>query len=169
MNDLREYADWLVAKILYGCRIEGTCGDPDEHDSDKTIRIAEAALQAQREASRAKFVKVRQQDGPVSYTRMEDAILTAVPQIPTEKEEDTELTRFYLAIEAELVRAKQKFPTWPADKIHAVGIMVEEAGEAMRAALQLEYENGSQDALYDELVQTGAMVIRCLENLTQPP
>jgi hypothetical protein len=69
----------------------------------------------------------------------------------------------------ELVLAERKHPSWPDDPIHQVAIMVEEAGEAMQAALQMVYENGSVEALKKELIQTGAMVVRCLENLDENP
>jgi NTP pyrophosphatase (non-canonical NTP hydrolase) len=66
---------------------------------------------------------------------------------------------------AELRHAEDKHHGWPEDKIHAVGILVEEAGEAMQAALDHNYRNGSLDKLKKELAQTGAMAIRALVNL----
>ena len=36
----------------------------------------------------------------------------------------------------ELRRAKQLFPDWPVDYVHQAGIVAEEAGEAMKAALE---------------------------------
>lgn len=65
----------------------------------------------------------------------------------------------------ELHRAEEKHPRWPDDVIHAVGILVEEAGEAMQAALDLTYANGDLDHLRKELAQTGAMAVRALINL----
>jgi hypothetical protein len=66
----------------------------------------------------------------------------------------------------ELARAEHKHPIWPADPIHQVAIMVEEAGEAMRAALRLVYkEGGTVEELRAEIIQTGAMCLRCLKNL----
>ena len=66
---------------------------------------------------------------------------------------------------AEVERAERLHPEWPEDVIHQVAIMVEEAGEAMRAALNYVYHGGELSELQDELVQTGAMVIRCLEDI----
>ena len=68
-------------------------------------------------------------------------------------------------ITCELARAEDIYPAWPTDKIHAVAIMVEEAGESMQAALDCTYYNGDIKRLREELVQTGAMVVRCLINL----
>lgn len=65
----------------------------------------------------------------------------------------------------ELERACEKHPGWPADPIHQVAIMVEEAGESMQAALQMVYEGGNIVDLKKELAQTGAMCLRCLINL----
>jgi hypothetical protein len=66
---------------------------------------------------------------------------------------------------SELIRAENKFPTWPDDIIHAVSIVNEESGEAIRAALQYKYENGTLEAIEKELIQTAAMCLRCLYNL----
>jgi len=65
----------------------------------------------------------------------------------------------------ELRKAKEKHPEFPTDPIHQVAVMLEEAGEAMRAVLQYVYEDGSLDDVKEELAQTGAMCIRVLDNI----
>lgn len=70
-------------------------------------------------------------------------------------------------IHAEYCSACKKHILWPEDIIHQVAIMQEEAGEATRASLNYVYENGSLEDLRKELIQTGAMVIRCLINLKE--
>ena len=65
----------------------------------------------------------------------------------------------------ELRKAEAKHPGWPDDKIHAVGILVEEAGEAMQAAIDCTYSDGDLEKLRIELAQTGAMAIRALLHL----
>ena len=67
----------------------------------------------------------------------------------------------------ELRNAEEKHPGWPDDEIHAVGIMVEEAGEAMQAALDHHYRNAPIENLIKELAQTGAMVIRAMLNFKE--
>ncbi len=62
----------------------------------------------------------------------------------------------------ELTKAERKFPTFPVDPIHDVAIMIEEAGEAMKAALDMQYRNGPIADLRMELAQTAAMCIRCM-------
>jgi len=65
----------------------------------------------------------------------------------------------------ELARAESKYPEWPSDSIHQISIMQEESGESIRAALNHVYHGAPLDDLKKELIQTGAMVIRCLKNL----
>lgn len=69
---------------------------------------------------------------------------------------------------AELSKAESKHPSWPEDVIHQVSIMNEESGEAIRAALQIVYENGNTTDLKTELIQTAAMCFRVLKNLKTP-
>jgi NTP pyrophosphatase (non-canonical NTP hydrolase) len=66
---------------------------------------------------------------------------------------------------SELRKAEEKHPGWPDDVIHAVGILVEEAGEAMQAAIDHTYSGGDIERLRKELAQTGAMAIRALLHL----
>ena len=73
-----------------------------------------------------------------------------------------------IAIESictELESATYKHPYFPTDIIHQVSIMNEEAGESIRAALNYVYEDGNIEEVRSELIQTGAMVIRCLMNI----
>ena len=65
----------------------------------------------------------------------------------------------------ELAKAKAKYPEWPEDLIHQVSIMNEEAGESIRSALNHVYHGEPIECLIEELRQTGAMCIRCLEML----
>ncbi len=82
----------------------------------------------------------------------------------------------------ELERAEQKHGDFPDDLIHAVGILEEEVGEAMREAIDLEYMKAEPgqgglsilgsiagaavrskvDAYQRELAQAGAMALRAL-------
>jgi NTP pyrophosphatase (non-canonical NTP hydrolase) len=67
------------------------------------------------------------------------------------------------AIRQELKRARELYPRWPADPIHQVAIMAEESGEAVQAALDIVYKGADAYQLREELIQTAAMCIRCLE------
>jgi NTP pyrophosphatase (non-canonical NTP hydrolase) len=62
----------------------------------------------------------------------------------------------------ELRRAEKKFPTWPLDPIHAVSILAEESGEAVKAALHFYYDKESIEEFRKEVIQTGAMALRLL-------
>ena len=66
---------------------------------------------------------------------------------------------------AELERACLKFPEWPEDPIHAAGILNEEAGETMRAALDFYYLGGGVEKIKKEASQAGAMAMRLLLNI----
>ncbi len=64
----------------------------------------------------------------------------------------------------ELERAREKFPHWPTDPIHAAAIVAEEAGELVKAALDYTYLEGTHEDMDKEAAQTAAMGIRFLMN-----
>ena len=73
----------------------------------------------------------------------------------------------------ELKRAKKKHPAWPQHIAARAGIVCEEAGELMKAALEIKYETGKDGKDYSEqykelkkeAIQTAATAIRLLEVL----
>ncbi len=88
-------------------------------------------------------------------------------------------------IMTELRKAEEKHPGWPEDRIRQTAIVVEEAGEALRATLNLielrehlvrtpsegydatlaEHKmEAIEDEMVKEIAQTGAMAIRWLMN-----
>ena len=71
------------------------------------------------------------------------------------------------AVEDELERAKEKFPMWPDDPIHAAAVVFEEAGELQKATLEHMYEPTKSDLLdvRNEAIQTAAMAVRFLQSL----
>jgi len=71
----------------------------------------------------------------------------------------------HLEIAEELEKAEVMHPDWPTDIVYALAIMIEEAGEAMRAAVQYELEGGDLRQVRNELIQTAAMCIRAIEHL----
>lgn len=62
----------------------------------------------------------------------------------------------------ELEGAADKFPTWPTDPLHAVGVVNKEVGELAKAVLQRVYEpeKNPPGAVRDEAIQAAAMLIR---------
>jgi hypothetical protein len=65
----------------------------------------------------------------------------------------------------ELDKARAKHPIFPTDIVHCAGILCEEAGEAMQAALNVTYHGGKVSYYREELGHSGAMAIRNLINL----
>jgi len=65
----------------------------------------------------------------------------------------------------ELRRAEAIHPGWPEDKIHAMALVCEEAGEALQAAVDTVYGGDHAGELRNELIHAGAMVIRALMHL----
>lgn len=82
-------------------------------------------------------------------------------------------TDIWRAIEMELRKAKAKHPGWPDHVAAQAGIVVEEAGELMRACLEFKYEKGKRgqtieqqkQKMHDEAIQTAVTAIRFIENL----
>jgi len=68
---------------------------------------------------------------------------------------------------AELRNAVAKFPTWPTDPLHAMGVIHEEVGELAKAVLQAVYEpeKNPPGAVRKEAIQAAAMCIRFLWSL----
>jgi hypothetical protein len=66
-----------------------------------------------------------------------------------------------------LEEANKRHPEWYYDIIHCAAVMNEEAGEAIRAALNYTYEDGSLDDFIYEVAQTGAVAIKMLMNLSK--
>lgn len=75
----------------------------------------------------------------------------------------------------EVRSAKKKFPSWPQHPAAQAGIVCEEAGELMKACLELKYErdNDYVKKIYIadhkanirmKAIQTASMAIRFLEN-----
>lgn len=67
----------------------------------------------------------------------------------------------------EVIRAKEKFPTWPNDPIHALAIVGEEFGELTKAVLQQTYEPHKNDLgdIRKEALQLVAMALRFYSSL----
>lgn len=60
----------------------------------------------------------------------------------------------------ELDRAMRQHPEWPTDIIHAAAVIMEEAGELMKACLDLVYFGGSERSIRNEVVSVAAMAER---------
>lgn len=60
----------------------------------------------------------------------------------------------------ELWTAKNAWPEWPKDQVHAAAVVSEEAGELVRAVNNHHYKGSPFQIARDEAMQTGAMAIR---------
>jgi len=73
----------------------------------------------------------------------------------------------------EFERATTLYPLWPTDPVHAAGIVTEEAGELIQAALDHTYcdlnhhDGDTLKRMEKEAIQTGAMALRFLVNLSK--
>lgn len=65
----------------------------------------------------------------------------------------------------ELERAESIHPKFPMATLDQVAIMVEEAGESLRAALNYKYHDQPKSEVVKEVIQTGAMCIRVLKHI----
>jgi len=72
-------------------------------------------------------------------------------------------TKHLAEVNAEVIRAKRKFPAFPDDAIHMSAIINEEAGELTRDSLQFVYEDCRAEEIYTELIHTTAMCFRMFE------
>lgn len=72
-----------------------------------------------------------------------------------------------LEVCAEVDRATEKFPTWPTDALHAVGVVAGEIGELQKEVMQLTYEpyKSTPETVRKEAVQLAAMSLRFLMSL----
>lgn len=81
--------------------------------------------------------------------------------------------KIWQEIELEVRKAKRAFPNWPDHPAAQAGIVVEEAGELMKASLEFKYEKGKnglsvneqKESIRKEAIQTAAMAIRFLEHM----
>ena len=67
----------------------------------------------------------------------------------------------------EVEKATSKFPTWPTDPLHALGVLAEEFGELSKEVVQLTYEphKSTLGCVREEAIQTAAMALRFLASL----
>jgi NTP pyrophosphatase (non-canonical NTP hydrolase) len=69
----------------------------------------------------------------------------------------------------EMFRAKDKFPLWPSDPLHAIAVIGEEFGELTQATLQCTYEPNKSDVddVQDEAIQCMAMLLRFMLSIDE--
>ena len=67
----------------------------------------------------------------------------------------------------EVARATAKFPTWPTDPLHALGVLMEEVGELSKAVVQEVYEPHKNEPgeVRREAIQAAAMALRLVMSL----
>ena len=71
---------------------------------------------------------------------------------------------FIRDIYKELKRAEKLHPEWTGDQVHQVAVMVEEAGEALQAALNYTDHHQPFKLMYKEVIHTAAMCFRWYKN-----
>lgn len=68
-------------------------------------------------------------------------------------------------VRREMARALRKFPTWPTDPMHALGVVAEEHGELAKALLERIYADGPVGNVSKEAIQLAAMALRFADSL----
>lgn len=66
----------------------------------------------------------------------------------------------------ELERAETIHPNWPTDPIHAAAIMMEEAGEVVKAVNDSVEKGSDTENCKTEAIHAAAMCIRFLKNIS---
>lgn len=68
----------------------------------------------------------------------------------------------YAAVQAELQRARAKYPQWPLDIIHAAAVANEEVGEVVKSVNNYFWLHGEDTVadIHQEAVQAIAMLVR---------
>lgn len=79
------------------------------------------------------------------------------------------IENIFQSIAEHVLYAEKKHPGWPDDQIHAVGIITEEVGEAMKEAIDYTYFTDGRieqavilEKLERELFQSAAVCVRAL-------
>lgn len=75
---------------------------------------------------------------------------------------DIDTKRYLVLVITELNASRQKHKVMGIDYVHAAAVVSEEAGELVRAALLVTYENGRYYEMHKEAVQVSAMGLRFL-------
>lgn len=68
--------------------------------------------------------------------------------------------RWLLLFAREAKEARKKHPSFGKDIVLSAAIVCEEAGELVRAALQVKYEKGRYYDMHKEAIQVGATALR---------
>lgn len=72
-----------------------------------------------------------------------------------------------VSVLSEMNRAQRKHPHWPTDNVKRAAIVLEEAGEVIREANQLDEGKGSLTDLRNELIQCAGTCLRMLDVLNE--
>lgn len=82
---------------------------------------------------------------------------------------ESDLSAGYADISAELDRAIAKFQEWPSDPLHAAAVVMEEAGELVKAVLEACYEPHKSNPadVRTEAIQVAAMAMRFLRSMNE--
>ena len=126
-------------------------------DSDSVKKIREIFESAEKEAKKEKHLRE-------GMERLKEKF--------RKKKLEDHMSEHMTAVLHELRHAMHNHPDdkWPwksFDFVHQTAVMMEEAGEAVRAANNLHSEGGDQMALYGELAQTAAMCLRIMEQIKE--
>lgn len=122
-----------------------------------------------------RLIKINLDETPIEETKEKKHLREGMERLKEKlkkKKLEDHMSEHMAAVLHELRHAMHNHPDdkWPwksFDFVHQTAVMMEEAGEAVRAANNLHSEGGDQMALYGELAQTAAMCLRIMEQIKE--
>jgi hypothetical protein len=70
--------------------------------------------------------------------------------------------QIFEVVKLALASAREKYPDWPVDIVHAAAVVAEESGELVQAALDWHYKGARIERTFEEAIHTIVTAVRFL-------